>query len=107
MHLLSLLSPLAGDLVVAYKPLLPVRLAQLLAERAIEIVEVPDDEFGTMGANVLALAPRVAVVVEGNPRTRSRLERAGVEVLAYKGKELSKGDGGPTCLTFPLLREQL
>jgi N-dimethylarginine dimethylaminohydrolase len=107
MHLLSLLSPLAGDLVVAYKPLLPVRLAQLLAERAIEIVEVPDDEFGTMGANVLALSPRVAVVVEGNPRTRSRLERAGVEVLAYKGKELSKGDGGPTCLTFPLLREQL
>ena len=107
MHLLSLLSPLAGDLVVAYKPLLPVRLAQLLAERAIEILEVPDDEFGTMGANVLALAPRVALVVEGNPRTRSRLERAGVEVLAYEGKELSKGDGGPTCLTFPLLREQL
>ncbi len=107
MHLLSLLSPLAGDLVVAYKPLLPVRLAQLLAERAIEIVEVPDDEFGTMGANVLALAPRVAVVVEGNPRTRSRLERAGVEVLAYECKELSKGDGGPTCLTFPLLRDQL
>jgi N-dimethylarginine dimethylaminohydrolase len=107
MHLLSLLSPLAGDLVVAYKPLLPVRLAQLLAERAIEIVEVPDDEFGTMGANVLALAPRVALVVEGNRRTRSRLERAGVEVLAYEGKELSKGDGGPTCLTFPLLREQL
>ena len=107
MHLLSLLSPLAGDLVVAYKPLLPVRLARLLDERAIEIVEVPDDEFGTMGANVLALAPRVALVVEGNPRTRSRLERAGVEVLAYEGKELSKGDGGPTCLTFPLLREQL
>ena len=107
MHLLSLLSPLAGDLVVAYKPLLPVRLAQLLAERAIEIVAVPDDEFGTMGANVLALAPRVSLVVEGNPRTRSRLERAGVEVLAYEGKELSKGDGGPTCLTFPLLREQL
>ena len=107
MHLLSLLSPLAGDLVVAYKPLLPVRLAQLLAERAIEIVEVPEDEFESMGANVLALAPRVALVVEGNPRTRGRLERAGVEVLAYEGRELSKGDGGPTCLTFPLVREQL
>ncbi|TML47137.1 MAG: hypothetical protein E6G23_05655 [Actinobacteria bacterium] len=107
MHLLSLLSPLAGDLVVAYKPLLPVRLAQLLAERAIELVEVPEDEFESMGANVLALAPRVALVVKGNPRTRSRLERAGVEVLAYEGRELSKGDGGPTCLTFPLVREQL
>lgn len=106
MHLLSLLSPLAEDLVVAYKRLLPVRLAQLLAERAIEIVEVPADEFESMGANVLALAPRVALVVEGNPSTRRRLERAGVEVLAYEGRELSKGDGGPTCLTLPLLRGQ-
>jgi dimethylargininase len=104
MHLLSLLSPLAEDLVVAYPPLLPTRLAQLLAERAIQIVAVPDDEFESMGANVLALAPRVALVVEGNPETRHRLERAGVEVLAYEGMELSKGDGGPTCLTCPLLR---
>ena len=104
MHLLSLLSPLDDDLVVAYKRLLPVRLAQLLAERRIEIVEVPDDEYESMAANVLALAPRVALVVEGNPKTRRRLEQAGVEVLAYEGKELSKGDGGPTCLTCPLLR---
>jgi N-dimethylarginine dimethylaminohydrolase len=104
MHLLSLLSPVADDLVVAYKPLLPVRLAQLLAERGIEIVDVPEGEFESIGANVLALAPRVALVVEGNPNTRRRLEQAGVEVLAYVGKELSKGDGGPTCLTCPLLR---
>jgi N-dimethylarginine dimethylaminohydrolase len=104
MHLLSLLSPLAEDLVVAYPPLLPTRLAQLLAERAIEIVTVPDNEFESMGANVLALAPRVSLVVDGNPETRRRLERAGVEVLVYEGRELSKGDGGPTCLTLPLLR---
>jgi N-dimethylarginine dimethylaminohydrolase len=104
MHLLSLLSPLADDLVVAYPPLLPTRLAQLLTERAIEIVAVPDDEFESMGANVLALAPRVALIVEGNPETRRRLEGAGVEVLSYEGRELSKGDGGPTCLTCPLLR---
>jgi N-dimethylarginine dimethylaminohydrolase len=104
MHLLSLLSPLDADLVVAYPPLLPVRLVQLLAERSVEIVPVPDDEFETLGANVLALAPRVALVIDGNPETRRRLERAGVEVLVYDGTELSKGDGGPTCLTCPLLR---
>ena len=104
MHLLSLLSPLDADLVVGYPPLMPVRLVQLLAERSIEIVPVPDDEFETLGANVLALAPRVALVVDGNPETRRRLERAGVEVLVYEGAELSKGDGGPTCLTCPLLR---
>ncbi len=104
MHLLSLLSPLDRDLVVAYPPLMPVRLVQLLAERAIRIVEVPDDEFETMGPNVLALGPRRALALERNAETRRRLERAGVDVVTYRGEELSKGDGGPTCLTRPLLR---
>jgi dimethylargininase len=104
MHLMSLISPLAPDLAVVYARLLPTRLAQLLEERGVELVEVPDEEFDTMGSNVLALAPRVALAVEGNPETRRRMERAGAEVLAYRGDELSKGDGGPTCLTRPLLR---
>jgi dimethylargininase len=105
LHLLSLLSPLDDNLVVAYLPLLPVRLVQLLRELEIEIVEVPDDEFESMGPNVLALAPRVALALEGNDETRRRLERAGVDVAVYRGDEISrKGDGGPTCLTRPLLR---
>jgi N-dimethylarginine dimethylaminohydrolase len=107
LHLLSLLSPLDDDLVVAYLPLLPVRLVQLLRELNIQIVEVPDEEFETMGPNVLALAPRVALALEGNDVTRKRLERAGVDVRVYAGDEISrKGDGGPTCLTRPLLRGQ-
>ncbi|HEV3407088.1 MAG TPA: arginine deiminase family protein [Gaiellaceae bacterium] len=105
LHLLSLLSPLDVDLVVAYLPLLPVRLVELLRAREIEIVEVPDDEFESMGANVLALAPRVALALDGNPETRRRMESAGVDVRIYSGDEISrKGDGGPTCLTRPLLR---
>jgi N-dimethylarginine dimethylaminohydrolase len=105
LHLLSLLSPLDDDLVVAYLPLLPVRLVQLLRARGIRIVDVPDEEFETMGPNVLALAPRVALALEGNDETRRRLERAGVDVSVYRGDEISrKGDGGPTCLTRPLLR---
>src|SRR5207248_11511472 len=104
LHLLSLISPLADDLAVVYLPLLPAGLVELLEARGVELVEVPDDEFETMGPNVLALAPRVGLAVEGNPETRRRLERAGVEVLVYRGRELSKGDGGPTCLTFPLER---
>jgi arginine deiminase len=78
---------------------------QLLTELEIQIVEIPDDEFETMGANVLALAPRVALALEGNDETRRRLERAGVDVAVYSGDEISrKGAGGPTCLTRPLLR---
>lgn len=104
LHLLSLLSPLDDDLVVAYPPVMPARLVELLHGRGISVVEVPDEEFETMGPNVLALAPRVALALDGNDETRRRMERAGVEVLVYRGRELSKGDGGPTCLTRPLLR---
>jgi len=69
------------------------------------LVEVPDEEFETMGTNVLALAPRVCVMVKGNPRTRTALEKAGATVYEYEGAEISlKGGGGPTCLTRPLVR---
>jgi dimethylargininase len=105
LHLLSLLSPLAPDLAVAFVQLLPVRLVQLLEERGVRLVEVPEDEFETMGPNVLALGPRRALTLERNVETRRRMERAGVEVVVYPGEELSKGDGGATCLTLPLLRD--
>ncbi len=105
MHLMSLISPLDVDLAVAYPPLMPTRLVELLEERGVELVEVPDEEFDSMGANVLALGPRIALALEGNPETRRRMEAAGVDVRTYAGDELSrKGDGGPTCLTRPLLR---
>lgn len=103
LHLRSLISPLAADLAVAYLPLLPVRLVELLRARGIELVGVPEEELETMGPNVLALAPRVGLALAGNDRTRRRLARAGVEVVVYEGEEISrKGDGGPTCLTLPL-----
>jgi len=104
LHLLSLLSPLDVDLFVGYLPLMPVRLVELLRDRA-EIVEVPEDEFASMGPNVLALGPRVALALEGNDETRRRMEAAGVDVRTYRGDEISRnGDGGPTCLTLPLAR---
>jgi N-dimethylarginine dimethylaminohydrolase len=104
MHLLSLINLVAPDLAAVFLPLAPVRLVELLAERGIRIVEVPDDEFDSMGPNVLATEPGVVVALARNRETQRRLERHGVEVLTYEGIELSKGDGGPGCLTRPLLR---
>jgi dimethylargininase len=105
LHLLSLLSPLDVDLAVGYPPLIPVRLMEELQRRGVRLVEVPEEEFPTMGPNVLALAPRVALALEGNPETRRRMEAAGVRVHTLRGEEICvKGDGGPTCLTRPLLR---
>jgi dimethylargininase len=105
MHLMSFLSPLDRDLALVYPRIAPVRLLELLAEREIEVVEVPDEEFETQGPNVLALGPRQALALDGNPETRRRMEHAGIDVAVYRGNEISrKGDGGPTCLTRPLLR---
>lgn len=104
-HLMSILSPVAEDRALVYSPLLPVTFRNELLERGFRLVEVPDEEFETQGANVLALAPGRCLALEGNPRTRRRLEAAGVEVLTYRGEEISvKGLGGPTCLTRPLER---
>jgi dimethylargininase len=105
MHLLSFISPLDSDLALVYPRIAPVRLLRLLAERGIRVLEVPDEEFESQGTNVLALGPRRALALEGNPETRRLMERAGVDVVVYRGEEISrKGDGGPTCLTRPLLR---
>jgi dimethylargininase len=107
LHFMSFISPVDRDLAVVYPRLAPVRLLELLTDLEIETVDVPDEEFETMGPNVLALGPRRALALEGNPETRRRMEQAGVEVTVYTGDEISlKGDGGPTCLTRPLLRRE-
>jgi len=59
------------------------------------------------GNNTLALAPRVAVAYERNIETNSRLEEAGIEVVAISGSELGSGRGGPRCMSCPVQREPL
>lgn len=104
-HLMSVWSPLDHDLAVVYLPLMPVRLVELLESRDINFVHVPDGEFDSMGCNVLALGPRHAMMVDGNPETHHRLRAAGVKVEVIKGVDICrKGEGGPTCMTRPLVR---
>jgi N-dimethylarginine dimethylaminohydrolase len=104
-HLMSVISPVDEHLAVVYLPLMSVPFLERLRRRDMFLVEVPDDEFERMGANVLAIAPRTCVMAAGCPETRRRLEAAGAEVLVYEGDEISlKGGGGPTCLTRPIVR---
>ncbi len=106
MHLMSLISPIDRDLAVVYSRLLPVPFREWLLEHGMRLIEVPDQEFETMGTNVLALKPRKCLMLEGNPLTRRAIEQSGCEVLEYEGSEISvKGAGGPTCLTRPLVRK--
>jgi N-dimethylarginine dimethylaminohydrolase len=106
LHLQSFLSAATERLFVIYEPLAPVRLLQDIAARGIEWIAIDHDSYEAMGCNILAVRPGVVVMVDGVPAVRRELERRGVEVHVYDGSELSlKGDGGPTCLTAPLLRE--
>ncbi len=104
-HLMSIISPLDADLALVHSPLMPVPFREWLLARGIELVEVAEAELESLGCNVLALALRRCLMAEGNPETRRRLEAAGCEVLTYDATEISlKGQGGPTCLTRPLVR---
>jgi len=105
LHLQSFLSGVSDDLCVVYEPLAPVRLLQDLRARGFDWVAISHDDYLAMGCNILAVRPGVVVMVDGVPAVRRALEARGVEVHVYDGSELSlKGDGGPTCLTAPLLR---
>tara|TARA_Y100001970_G_scaffold6371_1_gene7274 strand:- start:265 stop:582 length:318 start_codon:yes stop_codon:yes gene_type:complete len=102
---MSNLSPIDHDLYLIYSRLLPVSFIKYLLDKNIELLDVPDDEYESMGCNVLAIAPRKVIMISGNPKTKQLLENKGVEIHTYDGSEISiKGAGGPTCLTRPFLR---
>jgi N-dimethylarginine dimethylaminohydrolase len=104
-HLMSIFSPVAKDLAVVYSPLMPVAFRNELIKRGVELVEVPENEFDTMGCNVLAIEERTCIMLKGNPVTEQKLLEAGCEVFTYEGANISvMGGGGPTCLTRPLRR---
>ncbi|MBA2757169.1 MAG: hypothetical protein H0U37_06975 [Chloroflexi bacterium] len=105
-HLLSVISPVADELVVVYLPLLPMGLWELLGDLGVRTIAVPDEEFATLGCNVLTVRPGVAILAEGNPVTAGALAAAGCEVYTYPASQIGiNGSGGPTCMTRPILRD--
>lgn len=106
LHLLSFISIIADNTAVVYPPLMSVSFWQELQRRDFKLIVIPEEEYPTMATNVLALAPYKCLMLEGNPVTKHLLEEAGCEIMTYKGNEISlKAEGGPTCLTRPILRE--
>jgi dimethylargininase len=109
MHLMSLISLVDEDLALGLVHSMPVRLFEELEARGIRIVAAPPGEYERsrgMSVNVLAVGPRDCVMVEGFPDTVAALEKAGCRVRVFPGSEVcTKMEGGPTCLTRPLLRK--
>lgn len=108
LHLMSLVSPLGPDIALIYAPLLPYALWAEMTARGWTLLRAPEDEFlesGGLNLNVLALSPRNVVMVDGFPKTRALMEEAGCTVQVFEGDALCIAcEGGPTCLTRPVLR---
>jgi len=104
LHLMSVISPVREDLAVVFERLAPIALLQALAARGIDYVCVPDEDYLSLGCNVLAVQPGVVVMANGNNATAALLRNRGVEVHFYEASEINKGEGGPTCLTRPIKR---
>ena len=104
LHLMSVISPVRGDLAVVFERLAPVPLLQALRRRGIDWVSVPDEDYLSLGCNVLTVEPGVVVMAKGNDATAALLRNHGVSVHFYEASEINKGEGGPTCLTRPIRR---
>ena len=108
LHLMSLISPLADDLALVYRPLMPYAFHTLLQDCGWRLIDAPEDEFRKsfgLNVNVLPTAPGEVIAVDGFPETRRAMEKAGCRVRVFAGDALCiPCEGGPTCLTRPILR---
>jgi dimethylargininase len=108
LHLMSLISLVDTRIALVCLPLLPVRLLELLEIKGFKLIDAPYEEFkrsNTLSTNILAMAPGKCLMLSGLPKTRNALIRVGIKVEVFDGNELCIGcEGGPTCLTRPLLR---
>ena len=109
LHLMSVISPLADDLALVYSPLLPAAFYQMLKARGIRLVAGDAEEFHAsngLSLNVLPTAPRQVIAVAGFPKTKAAMEAAGCTVETFEADALCIAcEGGPTCLTRPVLRQ--
>lgn len=71
-----------------------------------EGIPITDNELYLFGANVVCLDQRKVVIYEWNERIANELKERNVEVLPIQGGELSRGGGGPHCMTLPILRKK-
>ncbi len=82
--------------------------------RPIKLINIGGDDHITAGreqwndgANTLAIAPGKVIVYNRNHVTNELLRNEGIEVIEIPSSELSRGRGGPRCMSMPLYREDI
>ena len=106
LHLMSLISPLNENLFLIYKKLLPISLLKLLKKLDIKTISIADEDYDSLGCNVLPLSTTKCLITSGNNKTCKIIEENGIEVIEFQASEICyKGSGGPTCLKRPIYRK--
>jgi len=108
-HLMSIVSMLDEDLAIGCISLIPEELKIEFKKNNIKLISIPEDEYfksKTLAINILALSPRKLVLLKDNSKTNDLLINENCEIQLFEGKDLCiKAEGGPTCLTRPILRQ--
>ncbi len=83
-----------------------VEKVQLIECGAGDMVEASREQWND-GSNTLAVAPGKVCVYERNVVTNDELYKNGLELLVVPSEELSRGRGGPRCMSMPFWREDI
>lgn len=102
----GLKSRYSQDLAGMLKELLGLSQLIMIPTGDGDAVAAPREQW-TDGSNTLALAPGVVVTYDRNQLSNESLRRHGITVLEIPSAELSRGRGGPRCMSQPLVRENL
>lgn len=77
----------------------------LLHAKHFDLIEIPEEEVNGCPSNLLVLEPGKLIIPAGNPIVTRELRERGLEVMEIDLSEFTKGGGGPTCMTIPLIRD--
>ncbi len=95
-----------GSLADILKKQLDLNDVQLIRCGSNSVIDAAREQWND-GSNTLAIAPGKVVVYARNAVTNEILKDAGIKIYELPGSELSRGRGGPRCMSMPLLREDL
>ena len=91
-------------LAVAYVDGLAEDFKELLKERGVELIPVPEEAIFLHGCNLQALGNHTVLSLKQNKKVNEELVKRGMNVIEMDITEILKAGGGPHCMTFPLVR---
>lgn len=94
------------NLMETLKEVLNLKEVELIPCGGGDVIAAPREQWND-GSNTLAIAPGVVVTYDRNYVSNKLLREHGIEVIEVLSSELSRGRGGPRCMSMPLVRNDI